>query len=190
MNIFSLIPSGYQLLAKVIASVLLVIALYAAWHSFTGHYVDIGRKEVQLEWDKQKKVDADAHVQDLLAVQAAERKDAEVNSKTDKKLIEDKINENKALNIQLNAVRSDNRQLRTITGKTIGGQTTGKGETNTSSNVSDATCTVQLPRELDEGFKQLQLDVIRIGSEADNTAKQLKAAQDIITQDRITCNGE
>lgn len=45
----SLIPAPYQLLAKVIAGAVLVLACWYAWHQFTGHYIDIGREEVRKE---------------------------------------------------------------------------------------------------------------------------------------------
>ena len=46
--------SPYKLLIKGIALVLMVIALYAAWHAFTGHYKDIGRTEIQVKFDQYK----------------------------------------------------------------------------------------------------------------------------------------
>lgn len=42
----------------------LMIALWGAWHSFTGHYKDIGRAEVQAKWDKDK----EARIKALTAV--------------------------------------------------------------------------------------------------------------------------
>ena len=44
----------YNLLAKAVALALLVISLYAAWYNFTGHYIDIGKANVQAKWDKEK----------------------------------------------------------------------------------------------------------------------------------------
>lgn len=54
MNPFNLIPVPYQLLAKGIGCLVLVLALWAAWHAFTGHYVDIGKAARQPEIDTLK----------------------------------------------------------------------------------------------------------------------------------------
>lgn len=62
MNPFSLIPTPYLLLSKVIASVLLIIALWSAWNSFAGHYKDIGRAEIQEKWNKQQELDRQATI--------------------------------------------------------------------------------------------------------------------------------
>lgn len=51
MNPFSLIPGPYQLLAKGIALLALLLSLWWAWCQFTGHYIDIGRAEVQKTLD-------------------------------------------------------------------------------------------------------------------------------------------
>ena len=42
-----------RIIYKGIALVLLATTLYAAWYKFTGHYIDIGKQEVQDEWNKE-----------------------------------------------------------------------------------------------------------------------------------------
>lgn len=53
-NPLSLIPSPYLWLAKGIALLGLLLSLWYAWHRFTGHYIDIGKAEIQQKWDKKK----------------------------------------------------------------------------------------------------------------------------------------
>jgi cell division protein FtsB len=54
--LLGLIPAPYQLLAKFIGGALIVIAIWFAYHEFTGHYVDQGKAQ-QLAID-QPKIDA------------------------------------------------------------------------------------------------------------------------------------
>lgn len=95
MNPFSLIPSGYLILTKVIASVLLIIALYAAWHSFTGHYIDIGRAEVQKTFDAHLTADRKAD---------AERKAGNLAKDTKSKIQQDSIVSNHTT--EINQIRA------------------------------------------------------------------------------------
>ena len=43
-----------SLIFKGIGIIILVIALYTAWHKFTGHYVHIGEANIQVKWDKER----------------------------------------------------------------------------------------------------------------------------------------
>lgn len=43
--------AGYALIGKIIGGVILIAAAWYAWHSFTNHYVQIGRMERQPEID-------------------------------------------------------------------------------------------------------------------------------------------
>lgn len=48
---------GFDLEALAIKAALLLglcLALWGAWHEFTGHYIDIGRAQVQAKWDADK----------------------------------------------------------------------------------------------------------------------------------------
>ncbi len=63
MNPFSALTGGYLTLAKGIALLAVLLSLWWAWHSFTGHYVDIGRAEIQAKWDAQIELDKKAALQ-------------------------------------------------------------------------------------------------------------------------------
>jgi chromosome segregation ATPase len=54
MDLIRGLISRYLLPIKVIGLVLTIIALWVAWHRFTGHYIDIGRQEVQIKFDEFK----------------------------------------------------------------------------------------------------------------------------------------
>ena len=64
-----------SLIFKGIGVIILVIALYTAWHKFTGHYVHIGEVNVQVKWDKERadtKILADKQKLDVaIAIKAA-----------------------------------------------------------------------------------------------------------------------
>jgi hypothetical protein len=55
MFLLNLIPARFHLLVKVIAGAILLLAIWYVWRQFTGHYIDIGRAEVQAKWDKETK---------------------------------------------------------------------------------------------------------------------------------------
>jgi hypothetical protein len=173
------------------AFVILAIAaggLYG-WHKVADGYREQGRVEVRGEWDGQKLVDAEAKTKEIEDVIKAERADAAVKARIDKKLLEDIKHENIELNNRLAFYRGDNRKLRTITGEAIRESQDGKNGTKSSVSFSNSTCTVRLPPEIGEGFKRLRETIIRIGSEANNTGFQANAASEVIAQDRATCNG-
>lgn len=46
------VPVEYQWLAKLIAGAVLLLAMWYAWHQFTGHYIDIGKAKMQPRIDE------------------------------------------------------------------------------------------------------------------------------------------
>ena len=82
--------SPYKLIIKGIALVLFVIALYAAWHKFTGHYIDIGKAQVQEKFnqyksDEEKLLNA-AIAKNVVLRGQAEKEQADLKTEYDKKL--------------------------------------------------------------------------------------------------------
>ena len=82
--------SPYKLLVKGIALVLMICALYVAWHRFTGHYIHIGNAQVQVKFDKYKS-DEDKLLNDAIA------KNISLRAKTDKEQSDLKLNYDKKL---------------------------------------------------------------------------------------------
>lgn len=180
LSLFSLIPDKFQLLAKGIASVLLLIALWAAWHAFTGHYVDIGRKEVQKDWDKQKAIDAQLLIEAKEAVRAKESLNAVNQAAIDNKLMENHQSEQAAYEKTIADLKSGINRMRLITGKPETDH--GMPETGTSISGNNETCSIRLPATIAE-------PIIGIGSEANAVADQLRACQALLTEDRKVCDG-
>ncbi len=180
MNPLSLIPAPYQLLAKGIALLALVIALWAAWHSFTGHYIAIGKAEVQAQWDKQKAADVIATVAAQQAVLAKERQAAIQQATTISALQESYKNEIQARDKTINDLNLGARRMRLISGHNEINHSL--PDATPSASVSNETCSVRLPAEIGA-------IAIRLGSDANDTADQLRACQAIILQDRAICNG-
>ena len=62
-------PSIIAILAKITGVLALVAALYFGWNAFTGHYITIGKNDVQEQWDKQKAVDNAAYNKQVIDLQ-------------------------------------------------------------------------------------------------------------------------
>lgn len=163
---------------------LIVLAIAAGglygWHKVADGYREQGRTEITIKWEQQKLADAEAHVKDIKSAIKQERDNAAEIAKIDKHLIEVISNEKIALDNQLANLRTDNRRLRTITGKAIREPKSGMPSDKLAVSADNATCTVRLPREIGEGFERLRETTLRIGSEANNTASTLTAAQAVM----------
>ena len=95
--------SPYKLLVKGIALVLMIGALYVAWHRFTGHYIHIGEENIQVKWDKYKsdedKLLKAAIAKNITLRAQTEKEQADLKSEYDKKL--------SALNIDNHQLKKD-----------------------------------------------------------------------------------
>jgi len=103
MGIISAFLTRYIWWVKGIALLILVIALWGAWHSFTGHYKAIGRAEVQVQFDAFKDAATKA-VNAQVAENAANRKRADNEQAGIKLHYEQKIAE---LNLDRNKVKKE-----------------------------------------------------------------------------------
>ena len=105
----------YNLLAKAVALVLLVISLYAAWHAFIGHYKDIGRTEIQVKFDKYKSdedklLQAD-NVKNVVLRAIADKQQSDLKLGYDKKLSDLNIDNVKLKKVLQNALPRITRLL-------------------------------------------------------------------------------
>ena len=106
MNIFAKIcdiTGLNQVLAKVIALLLIVIASYVAYYVFSHHFIDIGRAEVQKEFDKFK-TDSEKEVNRLKSINEADRRVAAEEQKGIKLKYERQI---KSMNLDRDKIIGD-----------------------------------------------------------------------------------
>lgn len=175
----------YMLILKLGAAVLGIAAWFWAWHAFTGHYEARGAARVQAQWDAQKARDMAAKLEATEAARARESLHYVQQIAILNNLYEDTQNEIQDRDNALAVLRADTRRLRTVTGKSE--PDNGVRSTATDTDGRDETCTVRLPAEIGREFRALREDHIRITSKANEVARQLKAAQAILIQDRETC---
>lgn len=167
--LFALIPAPYQLLAKGVVALTLIIALYAAWNAFTGHYIDIGvQKQLSVDRENEKKAQE---------VKMAKESLAEVQRQSTLNELYDKQEESrKKYEATIADLRSDNRRMRVITAQPVNNLPS----TQATSPGADKTCSVRLPAEIGESFA-------RAKEQVEELAAKYKALQDIAIQDRKVC---
>lgn len=169
MNPFNLIPAPYQLLAKGLVLLSIIIALAVAYRSFTHHFIQIGIDQ-QLAADK--KVDDAARER----VRAKESLDTINNQASMNKLFEDKENERKHYEDTIAALKSGNLRMRVITGQSVNDMS----NPSASPSGTPQTCSVRLPDEYGETFARVQQQV----GELKATYEALQAR---VKQDYQTC---
>lgn len=170
MNPFNLIPAPYQLLAKGLVLLSIIIAFAVAYRSFTHHFIQIGIDQ-QLAADK--KVDDEQRER----VKAKESL-AEIQNQTAmNNLYEEKENERKRYEDTIANLKSGNLRMRIITGQSINDMS------NTSTNPAGTpqTCSVRLPDEYGTTFARVQEQVGVLKA-------TYEALQDRVKQDYQTCN--
>lgn len=170
MNPFNLIPAPYQLLAKGLVLLSIIIALAVAYREFTHHFIQIGIDQ-QLAADK--KVDDEQRER----VKAKESL-AEVQNQTAmNNLYEEKENERKRYEDTIANLKSGNLRMRVITGQSVNDMS------NTSTNPAGTpqTCSVRLPEEYGETFARVQEQVGVLKA-------TYEALQARVKQDYQTCN--
>jgi len=109
---------------------LLFVGIIAAAFAYAVHIYneaqrEIGRNEIRVEWDDQKKADAEAYLKSVKAARAEERKNANESFEISKTKLTRLENEKLALEKDLNTERFNNRRMRVITGTTLFNSETG-----------------------------------------------------------------
>ena len=136
--------SPYKLLVNGIALVLMISALYVAWHRFTGHYIHIGEANVQVKWDKYKSDEdklLNAAITKNIALRAqTEKEQSDLKSEYDKKL--------KDLNIDNHQLKKDLQDALPSIASLLADAKLYKGRSATStSTVSKDALTTELSTE-------------------------------------------
>lgn len=167
---------------------LLIMAVAAAglygYHRLAESYREDGRLEIRAEWSNQKLIDVQEQNKRIQRARTEEKLNTEAMAKIADKLEKDRVNEKRAYDKTIADLRSGLLRMRVIATqtKTIGDYKIGVSNTEPTASVSYETSEVRLP-------SALGISVIGIGSEANDVADQLRKAQEIILQDRLTCNG-
>lgn len=81
-------PTIIAIISKIAGAVALVAGLYFGWNAFTGHYITIGKNDVQAQWNKQKALDIVAFNMQLVELQNTYT--ARLESLTDKVAVQTK----------------------------------------------------------------------------------------------------
>jgi len=153
-----------------LAIILALIFVSWAWGRYVAEpYIDQGRAEVQVKWDKREKELASEFAQALkIAIDIERKRSGEIQEAASKRLKEIQ-DERNALADSLDTERRVNKRLRTITGKTVA-KTDGVSGVSIALTGSDDACRAELPAEIGEGFERLREIALRIGSEANELA--------------------
>ena len=175
MNNLLLRLNPYMLLIKIAGAALFVLAMAYAWHQFTGHYVDIGKAQIQALWNKQKAVDQQYAITQLGLVRDKEKHAAQVQAAALNQLEKEKSDELKAKDNTIANLNAGIKRMRVITGNNE--SSNNLSNTSTTPGIHLETCSVRIPREIGD-------TAIGIGAEADEVADQLRACQAIVTEDR------
>lgn len=169
----------FNLLAKGIAALTLIVALGWAWHEFTGHYINIGKAEIQGQWDKQKAADVTVSIALLEAVRVKEHAAEAQQAAVLNSLQESHQNEIQARDKTITDLNSGARRMRVITSPSQNNSRVPNASAGATIHLE--TCSVRLPSEIGDA-------AIGIGSDANDAADQLRACQAILIEDRKICN--
>ncbi|HEY0267664.1 MAG TPA: hypothetical protein VGC12_00360 [Methyloradius sp.] len=171
-----------------IAAAVIAIAIFA-WNKHeasvfnAGHIA--GAQEAQEGFDRIAKVADAKHAKEVQAARTDERNKAAAANKIDVDNLEKITNEKSALEKSVNFYRNQSHSMRTFTGKAIDvNNSFGVSGSSASPGINYAICEAQLPAEVGTAFEDLREAIVRIGSEADQTAVQLDHAQQLIRSDR------
>lgn len=174
----------YMLLIKILAGIALIASIYFAWqHYIAKPYINEGKAQVQALWDKQKAQSDILKAQDIAQARLEEKKRATAAKLIDEQLIKGLQDEKTTLSTSVTYYRNQSNRMRVITGKAL--PESGTGNIAGGVNITDATCRAELPAEIGLAFERLREDVIRIGSEANETAIKANKLQKQVKQDRV-----
>lgn len=172
-----------QIIWSAVSLLLAVVAIWFGWHKFTEQYVNVGRAEVRAEWTNQKLADSKAAVARSEKLRALESLNRVQMATIENQQQESQHNENIARDRTIAAIRTGALRLRPSPQGGNPKPDAGVPVTIAGTGSGNAAKGIELPTTPGE-------DAIRVGSEANEVADQLRACQQIIIEDRRVCNGK